>query len=531
MNRLSKLRQQSASSIVSVNTRHAAAHNPLSAIAHISAASKRTAASEPTAADQPTDVKRQKVDSASTASSSSASLHIPDPNATQERVRRKTPAKAVHTNLPNSGDASASHSSPTAATSSALSAYAQGAWNIQDDVTSERRFYQLVLSLDPTKPESAPASIAVLPAVPAPMPPPPPPSHFSDARSYQSFFQPLLLSDFASQLQQSCDANASLTHSLAAQLSPLVLLQAARDTEGGRGVGEDMWRAELLDAAGGVGREDRRKCERQVKEWTSGELALLRHHQKDEEAEAEEQKQPAASAGRGGRARRSRERQRASGKLRASRVDCYVMCVVESVTHIRGDGDFAPAFSVRVRVHLPGFSSYSSAAASPPSGVGSLARRTRQMWNLFQPPPLEEKEEQVGKSNALAASDGYFSLIRLDSPVTTLREFIALQHVDSLSLLPHLLHPSSDPSAPSTAHAAEAAVSVASDVDRSFSLLPNNFRSYLSTHLNEHQLLAVQSAAHRSLSSGFSLLQGPPGTGQQWHSTELSSKAPSRMRL
>ena len=523
MNKLSKLRQQSASSIVSVNTRHAAAHNPLSAIAHIKAdnASGKAPPADSEPSEQP-DAKRQKVAS-TTAAFSSSPFHIPDPNATQERVRRKAPFRAVQTNLPSSSDNSSSQPSPTVNTPAASTSHSSSgntAWNIQDDVVSERRFYQAVLSLDPTKAEPIVPTSAVLPAVPVASPPPPPPHRFSDARSYQSFFLPLLLSDFASQLQQSYEANVSLSHSYAAQLAPIILLQAARETDGGRGVGESMWRAELLDASGGVDREDRRRCERQVKEWMSGDLALLRHHQKDEAAE---EKEYATRGGRGGRGGRGHDRQRTSSKPRTSPVDCYVMCVVESVTHIRGDDNFAPAFSVRVRVHLPGLSSSSSSASSsPPSGVGSLARRTRQMWNLFQPPPLEEKEETNGRSAALAA-EGVFSLIRLDSPVTTLREYVALQHIDSLTLLPHLLQPSPDPgtsSATDTLPSADSSLTASSnvsasvDVERTFSLLPSNFRSYLSTHLNEHQLLAVKSATHRSLSSGFTLLQGPPGTGK-----------------
>ena len=511
MNKLSKLRQQSASSIGSVNSRHAATHNPLSAIAHIKAADNATSRRQPAddnpAADQP-DVKRQKL-SSTAALSSPPPLHIPDPNATQERVRRKAPSKPVQTNLPPSNDTATSLPSPalavgTPAASSSYTAAATGntAWNIQDDVVSERRFYQTVLSLDPTNP-----STAAVPAVPLPSPPPSPPYRFNDARSYQSFFLPLLLSDFACQLQQSYDTNAALPHSYAAQLSPLILLQAGREAEGGRGVGEDMWRAELLDGGGGMDRDDRRRCERQLKEWTSGDLALLRHHQKDDTTDAE--KQQSTRGGRGDRGGRGRDRQRASSRPRMSRVDCYVMCVVESVTHIRGDDDYAPACSVRVRVHLPGLpSSSSSSSASLPSGVGSLARRTRQMWNLFQPPPTEEKEVS-GKSTALAA-EGMFSLVRLDSPVTTLREYIALQHIDSLTLLPHLLQPSPNP----TTATADSSSPAVSDVERTFSLLPNHFRSYLSTHLNEHQLLAVQSATHRSLSPGFTLLQGPPGTGK-----------------
>ena len=65
-----------------------------------------------------------------------------------------------------------------------------------------------------------------------------------------------------------------------------------------------MWRAELLDGGAGAGmsRDDRRRCERQVKEWMSGDLALLRHHQKDETAAEEEEKELAGrSGGRGGR--------------------------------------------------------------------------------------------------------------------------------------------------------------------------------------------------------------------------------------
>ena len=191
------------------------------------------------------------------------------------------------------------------------------------------------------------------------------------------------------------------------------------------------------------------------------------------------------------------------------------MCVVESVTHIRGDDQYAPAFSVRVRAHLPGLSSSSSSSSAlPPSGVGSLARRTRQMWNLFQPPLLEEKED--GKS-APHAAEGVFSLIRLDSPVTTMREYIALQHIDSLTLLPQLLQPSPDPTIPpattDSPSSTLTAVSATADVERSFTLLPNNFRSYLCTHLNEHQLQAVKSATHRTLSPGFTLLQGATGYG------------------
>ena len=540
MNKLSKLRQQSASSIGSINTRHAATHNPLSAIAHINAADSITTLSRQASddsqltTDQP-DTKRQKVTAstpttASSSSSSSSPFHIPDPNATQERVRRKAPSKPVQTNLPSYADTAAS---PTAAvTTPATSSTPYGtatssvAWNIQDDVTSERRFYQTVLSLDPTKPDPAvPASAAVVPAVPAASAPPPPPHRFTDARAYQAFFMPLLLSDFACQLQQSFDANVAQSHSYAAQLAPLILLQAARDVEGGRGVGEDMWRAELLDGGGGMDRDDRRRCERQLKEWMSGDLALLRHHQKD--AAAEEKKELARAGGnRGGRGGRGHERQRQGGRPRPSPVDCYVMCVVESVTHIRGDDHFAPGFSVRIRVHLPATpsSSPSSPTSSLHSGVGSLARRTRQMWNLFQPAPLEEKDERNGKSTAHDA-EGLFSLIRLDSPVTTLREYLALQHIDSLTLLPQLLQPSAEPAFSSTPastalatadspSSAAMAVSATPDVERSFVLLPNNFRSYLSTHLNEHQLLAVKSAAHRSLSPGFTLLQGPPGTGK-----------------
>ena len=532
MNKLSKLRQQSASSIGSVNTRHAATHNPLSAIAHIkadNANSRPTAAADDGRSEEQPDAKRQKLTAATAAaSSSSVSLHIPDPNATQERVRRKAPSRPVQINVPLNGDTAESQPSPTAAASTPAASSAhglssQGAWNIQDDITSERRFYQAVLSFDPTKPESA-TSTAVLPAVPAPSPPPSPPCRFPDARSYRSFFLPLLLSDFASQLQQSFDTNVAQSHSYAAQLSPLVLLQAARDTEGGRGAGEDMWRAELLDAGGGTSREDRRRCEKQVKEWTSGDLALLRHHQKDEAAA--EEKERTTRGGRGGRSGRGRDRQHTSSKQRAVPVDCYVMCIVESVTHIRGDDDNAAAFSVRVRVHLAGLSSSSSPSpSSMPSGVGSLARRTRQMWNLFQPLQLvEEKVEKSGKSAAHAAN-GVFSLIRLDSPVTTLREYVALQHIDSLTLLSQLLQPSADPAtSPSEAFTSlgtadsfsslSSPAPAASDAVRTFSLLPTNFRSYLSTHLNEHQLLAVKSATHRSMSPGFTLLQGPPGTGK-----------------
>ena len=533
MNKLSKLRQQSASSIGSVNTRHAATHNPLSAVAQIKADNANNNSRPATADDQSTtdtqsDAKRQKLASTQSVSSSSLPLSIPDPNATQDRVRRKAPAKSVHTSLPASSDGAASQPSHTSAVSASVGAASahvavggHTAWNIQDDVTSERRFYQSVLSLDPTKAESAAPAGALLPAVPTASPPPPPPHRFADARSYQSFFLPLLLSDFACQLQQSFDANVVMAHSYAAQVGPLILLQAAKDVEGGRGVGEDMWRAELLEAGGSMDRDTRRRSEKQLREWMNGDLALLRHHQKDDAVDDE--KEPVARGGRGGRGGRARDRQLTGSQTRMSRVDCYVMCVIESVTPIRGDDDYAPGCSVRVRVHLPNLSSSSASSASPPTaGVGSLARRTRQMWNLFQPPSLEEKEERNDKS-ATHAADGVFSLIRLDSPVTTLREYIALQHIDSLTLLPQLLQPSSDPattppastelSAVNSSSPVTAAESATSEVERTFSMLPNNFRSYLTSHLNDHQLQAVKSATHRTLSPGFTLLQGPPGTG------------------
>ena len=523
MNKLSKLRQQSASSLGSFNSRHAATHNPLSAVAHIkadnaSASSRQTADNDNKSADEP-DNKRQKLatSSASSASSSSSALHIPDPNATQDRVRRKAPTKPTQSSTGTSQSSSAAAGSATAASSAA--AGGGGAWNIQDDVTSERRFYQTVLSLDPTKPDSSTATTA--PPLPTASPPPPPPCRFPDTRAYQSFFLPLLLSDFAAQLQQSYDANAALTHSYAAQLSPLIMLHAAggREAEGGRGAGEDMWRVELIDGGGGgMDREERRRCERQVREWMSGDLALLRHHQKDEAAD--EAKEPTRGGSRGGRGSRGHDRQRIGGRLRATaKVDCYVMCVVESVSPMKGDDEFAPAFAVRLRAYLPGTSAFSSLPPSSlPSGVGSLERRSRQMWNLFRPPPLEEKDENGSSTAGKPHVEGMFSLIRLDSPVTTLREYIALQHIDSLTLLPHLLQPSPDPTALSTADGSPpsllaAASAATEDVERTFALLPGNFRSYLFTHLNEHQLLAVKSAAHRSLSPGFTLLQGPPGTG------------------
>jgi hypothetical protein len=47
--------------------------------------------------------------------------------------------------------------------------------------------------------------------------------------------------------------------------------------------------------------------------------------------------------------------------------------------------------------------------------------------------------------------------------------------------------------------------------------LPANYREFLSGTLNEHQLKAVQVALQRYDKPGFTLLQGPPGTGTKQH--------------
>ena len=453
--------------------------------------------------------KRQRVGSSqpstSTLSNATVSpLHVPDPNAAPDRVKRKTAVKPVTT---SSTSAPPSQSSPVPSTPSTSSAPLHGL----SDAATESLFYQTVLSWDLTQPreasdEAAPPSSAISsspspspsPSV-SPPPLPPPPTTFPSAFAYQTFFHPLLLQDFLAQLQQSYDANLSLPHSLSAQIHPLHVTSV--DGREGRGVITDMLSVDLMGggrkAAGGGEGGDRRKGMGGLREWMYGDLAMLRHHVVED---VEEDRGERATGGRReGAGRRGKRR-----KGRLGRVDFHVMCVIDSVDPLYSNSEDAPLCSARVRVHLP------LTQPTPP--------RVRSMWETLHPPVKAEVEEKRPSDRGRRVQyDGLYSLIRLDSPVTTMREFLALQHIDSLSLLPHLLNPNpahggTTPFSPPLLSASSPVVSP--DVEQSFVALPEKFRHFLSSHLNEYQLKAVKVSAARCRQPGFTLLQGPPGTGQ-----------------
>ena len=118
----------------------------------------------------------------------------------------------------------------------------------------ERQFYQTVLSWDPTCPPPA----AAFPAAPASAVPAP--VSFPSAAAYQSFFLPLLLRDFHSQLQQSYAGN-SQSASWAALLQPLAAVRAREEErEERRGAGEAVRVVDFLHqpAAAAADEKDRR---------------------------------------------------------------------------------------------------------------------------------------------------------------------------------------------------------------------------------------------------------------------------------
>ena len=374
------------------------------------------------------------------------------------------------------------------------------------DVAAEHLFYETVLAWDPTQPRDAldddstaapPPSSASSSSPPSPPPPTPPLATFPGGAAYQAFFRPLLLLDFLSQLQQSYEANLTQPHSLAAQLQPLTVTSV--EERDGRGASQSMFTVHLLhvnDEA--INPLERRRKQGQMRDWVAGDLALLRHHVGGDKRGVEGGEEGREVKGK----QRRREREK---KQRASlgRVDHFVMCVIDNVESAFGRDGNAPLYAVRVRVHLP------LTAATPP--------RARAMWEALHPKMTMETDEKQ-RDRPRASYEGVYSVVRLESPVTTAREFIALQLVDSLSLLPHLLNPVpswSTPSMVTSAPLLEPSTGVSADGLHSFtSSLPEQYRGYLSTHLNAYQLQAVQLSAFRCRQPGFTLLQGPPGTGK-----------------
>ena len=428
----------------------------------------------------------------------------PTPTPPPERVKRKAPGKPQPV-ITASTSATPSASSPHPSTPSSSSFPTSGLTGLSDSA-AEQLFYATVLSWDPTVPRdtsedpgpplSFTASSSSSPPPPSPPPTPPPPPTFASSAAYQSFFRPLLLLDFFSQLQQSYDGNVSQPHSFAAQVQPMRVVRV--DEREGKGASSDMHSVDLLHCNDpSLDPRDRRRHLRDLQQWTHGDLALLRHHAAAD-AEPDGADAPKGSLGRG--AGKKGKRRRAG----LGRVDCHVVCVVDSVDPVYSKEEAGPLCSVRVRAHLP-------PTPAPP--------RVRAMWEALHPPaPAEAEEKRVGESRR-PAYEGLYSLVRLDSPVTTMREFTALQRIDGLALLPHLLNPNPTSAVAATfspAPLAAPAAGLAPEVAQSFvSTLPEQYRHYLSTHLNAYQLNAVQLCAFNSRQPGFTLLQGPPGTGQQ----------------
>ena len=495
---------------------------PSTVVAHAAAEKRRLADEERDLADASDADKRQRLTAfgASPSSLSSSAqprlppLHLPDPNAAPDRVKRKTPAKPINTSAASSSSPPSQMSPFTPSTSTSHphpSAYPSPGTALagMSDSAAEHQFYETILSWDPTRPRDAfeddatghaapPSSSPSSSSGPSPSTSPPPPAMFPSGAAYQAFFRPLLLLDFLSQLQQSYEANLLQPHSFAAQLQPLTV--TAVEERDGRGASQSMFTVHLTHINDiPLDMPERRRKQGQLREWVAGDLALLRHHVRGEDQSAGGAEHD--GGGKGKRHRREREKMR---KQSLGRVDHFVMCVIDNVEAAYGKDGAAPLCILRVRVHLP-----QTAATLP---------RVRAMWELLHPKATVDVDEKQSERRR-AVYEGVYSVVRLDSPVTTVREFIALQHVDSLTLLPHLLNPApswtSSSSSVTTDSLLQASTGVSADELESFaSTLPEQYRGYLSSHLNAYQLQAVQRCAFRCRQPGFTLLQGPPGTGK-----------------
>jgi hypothetical protein len=294
---------------------------------------------------------------------------------------------------------------------------------------------------------------------------------FSSVEQYKSFFQPLLLDDFRSQLQQSADLNST---SAQFSLSQLALVRFyPEELHFGRVSGAfAMYRIELLP------REDMEKgpatsITKNLRAWNNGDITLLQFYGHNH-----------------------------------GQNPLQILCLIEKI-EIYHDriGNSAP-FCIKLRVFLPG-----AAAAASRIADNANPHRFQQFFSIFHAlhsainEVEDEKQPKPSRSQKINLQHD-FALIQLDSPITTLREYLALLSVDKLRLLPQLTDPNSSPTAQKINKTNEEAFA------SSWRALPEKFSTHLQQDLNEFQLYAVKLAVYQSNLPGFTLLQGPPGTGQ-----------------